>query len=125
MKNDFKPVAGHRFDLRAARGAAGCQVLQVEPNKTLSSTWGNDDLASVVTRTLSAASTGTRLRIEQSGFRPDRPRSYHGARAGWPRFPAKLEHASRVRFGPGGKRNGGKETSWGRAGLGKEGRHRS
>ena len=39
MKNDFMPVVGHRFDLRADWGAVGCQVLAVEPNKSLSYTW--------------------------------------------------------------------------------------
>jgi uncharacterized protein YndB with AHSA1/START domain len=38
MRNDFKPVVGHRFDLRADWGAVECQVLEVEPNKTLSYT---------------------------------------------------------------------------------------
>ncbi|MDF2809912.1 MAG: polyketide cyclase [Microvirga sp.] len=27
MKNDFKPVVGHRFDLRADWGAVDCQVM--------------------------------------------------------------------------------------------------
>src|SRR2546430_10133257 len=40
MKNDFKPVVGHRFDLRADWGVVDCQVLAVEPNKTLSYTFG-------------------------------------------------------------------------------------
>jgi uncharacterized protein YndB with AHSA1/START domain len=35
MKNDFMPVVGHRFDLRADWGAVGCQVTTVEPNRTL------------------------------------------------------------------------------------------
>jgi len=35
MKNDFKPVVGHRFNLRADWGAVDCQVLTIEPNKTL------------------------------------------------------------------------------------------
>ena len=39
MKNDFKPVVGHRFNLRADWGAVDCQVMAVEPNKTLSYTW--------------------------------------------------------------------------------------
>ncbi len=39
MKNDFKPVVDHRFNLRADWGAVDCQVLAVEPNKTLSYTW--------------------------------------------------------------------------------------
>ena len=36
MKNDFKPVVGHSFNLRADWGVVDCQVLAVEPNKTLS-----------------------------------------------------------------------------------------
>ena len=41
MKNDFKPVVDHRFNLRAEWGVVDCQVLAVEPNKTLSYTWGS------------------------------------------------------------------------------------
>jgi hypothetical protein len=29
--------------------------------------------------------------MEQSGFRPDQPQFYQGAKAGWPQFIAKLE----------------------------------
>jgi uncharacterized protein YndB with AHSA1/START domain len=49
MKNDFKPVVDHRFNLRADWGAVDCQVLAVEPNKTLSYTWAAFGLESVVT----------------------------------------------------------------------------
>jgi uncharacterized protein YndB with AHSA1/START domain len=91
MKNDFKPVVGHRFDFRADWGAVECEVLEVEPNQTLSYTWGDHDLKSVVTWTLTPTGTGTHLRMEQTGFRPDQPRYYHGAKAGWPRFFAALE----------------------------------
>ena len=91
MKNDFKPVVDHRFNLRADWGAVDCQVLTVEPNKTLSYTWGAYGLASVVTWTLTPTSTGTLLRMEQVGFRPDQRQAYHGARAGWPRFFAAME----------------------------------
>ena len=91
MQNDFKPVVDHRFNLRAEWGAVDCQVQTVEPNKTLSYSWDTKDLRSVVTWTLTATSTGTLLRMEQSGFRPDQPRYYHGAQAGWPRFVANLE----------------------------------
>jgi uncharacterized protein YndB with AHSA1/START domain len=91
MKNDFKPVVGHRFDLRADWGAVECQVLEVEPNKTLSYTWGDHDLKTVVTWSLTPKGTGTRLRMEQTGFRADQPRYYLGAKGGWPRFVAALE----------------------------------
>ena len=58
MKNDFKPVVDHRFNLRADWGAVDCQVLAVEPNKTLSYTWEAYGLESVVTWTLTPSSTG-------------------------------------------------------------------
>jgi len=91
MKNDFKPVVGHRFNLRADWGVVDSQVLAVEPNKTLSYTWGSFGLESVVTWTLTPTSTGTHLRMEQSGFRPDQPQYYQGAQYGWQRFFAALE----------------------------------
>jgi uncharacterized protein YndB with AHSA1/START domain len=96
MKNDFKPVVGHRFDLRADWGAVDCEVTTVEPNKALSYTWNvaREDMAgltSVVTWTLTPTSTGTHLRMEQSGFRPDQPRYFQGAKYGWQTFLADLE----------------------------------
>ena len=91
MKNDFKPVVGHGFNLRADWGVVDCQVLAVEPNKTLSHTWRVFDLESVVTWTLTPTSTGSHLRMEQSGFRPDQQQYYQGAKSGWPRFFAALE----------------------------------
>ena len=71
IKNDFKPVVDHRFNLRADWGTVDCQVLTVEPNKTLSYAWAAYGLESVVTWTLTPTSTGTQLRMEQSGFRSD------------------------------------------------------
>src|SRR4030088_1557783 len=91
MKNDFKPVVDHRFNLRADWGAVDCQVMAVEPNKTLSYTWAAYGLESVVTWTLTPTSTGTRLRMEQSGFRPDQQQAYQGAKYGWQQFFASLE----------------------------------
>jgi uncharacterized protein YndB with AHSA1/START domain len=91
MKNDFKPVVDHRFNLRADWGAVDCRVLAVEPNKTLTYTWAAYGLESVVSWTLTPTSTGTRLRMAQSGFRPDQQQAYQGAKGGWPRFFAALE----------------------------------
>src|ERR1700737_3957265 len=76
MKNDFKPVVGHSFNLRADWGVVDCQVLAVEPNKMVSYTWGAYGLESVVTWTLTPTSTGTHLRMEQSGFRKDQRQPY-------------------------------------------------
>jgi uncharacterized protein YndB with AHSA1/START domain len=96
MKNDFKPVVGHRFNLRADpqpnwNGVVDCRVLAIEPNKTLSYTWGSVGLESVVTWTLTPTSTGTHLRMEHSGFRPDQQENYQGAKYGWQKFFAGLE----------------------------------
>jgi uncharacterized protein YndB with AHSA1/START domain len=91
MKNDFEPVVGHRFTLRADWGTVVCQVMAVEPNETLSYTWGAYGLESVVTWTLTPTGAGTHLRMEQSGFPPDQQQAYQGAKAGWPRFIAALE----------------------------------
>ena len=91
MKNDFTPVVGHRFDFRADWGSVECRVLAVEPNQTLSYTWGAYGLASVVTWTLTPTSTGTHLRMEQSGFRPDQKQAFGGANVGWQQFFANLE----------------------------------
>jgi uncharacterized protein YndB with AHSA1/START domain len=98
MKNDFKPVVGHSFNLRGEWGGVlDCKVLAVEPNKTLSYTWNfaHDDAAynlkSVVTFTLTPTSTGTHLRVEQAGFGPEQRQAFGGARAGWEKFFANLE----------------------------------
>jgi len=91
MKNDFKPVVGHRFDFRADWGSVDCKVVTVEPNRTLSYTWDAMGLESVVTWTLTPSGAGTHLRVEQSGFRPDQQQAYQGAKFGWQRFFGALE----------------------------------
>jgi uncharacterized protein YndB with AHSA1/START domain len=91
MKNDFKPVVGHGFNLRGDWGAVDCKVMAVEPNKTLTYTWAAMGLESVVIWTLTPSSTGTHLRMEQSGFRGDQQQAYQGAKYGWQRFFANLE----------------------------------
>lgn len=98
MKNDFKPVVGHSFNLRGEWGGVlDCEVLTVEPNRTLSYTWNfaHDDpafdLKSIVTFTLTQTSGGTHLRMEQSGFRPNQKQAYGGAKVGWQKFLADLE----------------------------------
>ena len=98
MKNDFKPVVGHSFNLRGEWGGVlDCVVLAVEPHKKLTYTWNFKheeaayNLTSVVAWTLTRTDTGTLLRMEQSGFRPDQPQAYGGAKAGWQKFFENLE----------------------------------
>lgn len=98
MKNDFAPVPGHRFNLSGEWGGVlDCEVLEVEPNETLSYTWNfaNADpafaLESVVVFSLTPIDGGTRLRMEQSGFRPDQKQAFGGAKMGWQGFFVKLD----------------------------------
>ena len=98
MKNNFSPVVGHRFNLSGEWGGVlDCEVLVIEPNKTLSYTWdfAHDDAAfnlkSVVTFTLTTTSAGTHLRMEQSGFQPNQKQAFSGAKFGWQKFFTNLE----------------------------------
>jgi len=96
LKNDFHPAVGHRFSLQQTPmpqwdGVIDCEVLVVEPNKTLAYTWNALGLKSVVTFTLTPTPGGALLRMEQSGFRPGEERNYQGAKFGWQRFFGNLE----------------------------------
>lgn len=98
MPNDFQPDLGHRFTMRGNWGGTiDCEVLAIEPNRTLTYSWKHVhedpayDLASVVVFTLTPIGNGTRLLMEQSGFRPGQKQAYGGARAGWPQFLERLE----------------------------------
>lgn len=98
MKNTFAPEVGHTFKLSGNWGVEmDCEVLAIEPNKSLTYTWNHpsDDplyrLESVVTFTLTATETGTLLRVEQSGFSPNQKQAYGGAHAGWKGFLGNLE----------------------------------
>lgn len=98
MKNDFKPTVGHRFQLRGDWGGVlDCEVLVVEPGRTLSYTWNHAhedpaySLQSVVTFTLTPTGQGSHLRVEQAGFRPNQKQAFGGAHAGWKQFLGNLE----------------------------------
>jgi uncharacterized protein YndB with AHSA1/START domain len=96
MKNDFLPVVGHRFSFRTTpvpnwTGVIECEVKVVEPNSQLSYSWGTLGMETVVTWTLTPNEGGTHLRMEQSGFGPDREANYKGARYGWTKFIGNLE----------------------------------
>ncbi len=96
MDNDLQPVVGHRFNFRATpmpnwNGIIDSEVLVVEPDKKLSYSWNSLGLESVVVWTLVATSSGTLVRMEQSGFRPDQDAAYKGANYGWQMFIGNLE----------------------------------
>jgi len=102
MKNDFQPVVGHKFNFRAApiphwNGVTDCEVLLIEPNARLAYSWNASGeeaakgLKTVVTSTLTPTRGGTRVRMEQSGFRPEDGGFYQGASYGWQRMVGDLE----------------------------------
>jgi uncharacterized protein YndB with AHSA1/START domain len=105
MKNDFQPVVGHRFNFRADpmphwNGVVDCEVLEIVPLERLVYSWNAsgdqalDGLKTVVTWTLARSENGTRVRVEQSGFRPQDEAGYRGMGGGWPRILARLEEVS-------------------------------
>jgi uncharacterized protein YndB with AHSA1/START domain len=96
MTNDFQPVVGHKFRLRATpagnwNGIIDCEVLDVEPNSRLSYTWDSLGVGSIVEWTLTPTESGTHVRMEQSGFRQDQEANYKGAGYGWHKFIGNLE----------------------------------
>jgi len=96
MKNDFAPDVGHRFQLRMDpqpgwNGVIDCKVMEIEPNRTLSYTWGAMGADTAVTFTLTPTATGTHLRVEQSGFRRDQAQAFAGATYGWKNFLGRLD----------------------------------
>ena len=91
MKSDFKPELDHSFQLAGEWGAVDCQIIAVEPYRTLAYKWEAFGLESVVTWTLTPTATGTHLRMEQAGFRTDQEQYYQGALASWPQFVTALE----------------------------------
>ncbi len=100
MNNDFEPVVGRKFQFRAEpmpnwNGIVDCQVLVSEPLHRLSYTWGVGNAASglqwEVLWTLAPEDGGTRVRMEQTGFRANQQAAYQGASYGWQRFFGGLE----------------------------------
>ena len=82
MKNNFKPIVGHRFQFHTKPvvkfgfdGNVYCEVLEVVPFKKLSYSWkggpgeGKITLDSIVTWTLTPKKNGTELLLEHKGFK--------------------------------------------------------
>lgn len=101
MKNDFKPVVGHKFTFTATpmpgwKGYTNCEVLEVSEPTKLVYTWGDGTesdagLKTVVTWTLTPTPNGTLVRMEQSGFRPEDEMGRQAMTNGWPGILARLE----------------------------------
>jgi uncharacterized protein YndB with AHSA1/START domain len=75
MKNDFKPLVGHKFQfIHDSKIDAYCQVLEIISNKRLSYSWRKGPtekeitVDSVVTWTLTDKDGGTELLLQHNGF---------------------------------------------------------
>ncbi|REG28008.1 uncharacterized protein YndB with AHSA1/START domain [Archangium gephyra] len=72
-------------------GTVNCRFLELEKHKKLSYAWVvGDFIDTVVTFTLTPTASGTRLFLEQSGFKPDQKQNFGGARYGWKMMGGKL-----------------------------------
>lgn len=102
MKNDFRLEAGAKFTFRAQpvpgwRGYTNCKVVDIEPLKKLTYTWGDgtesdNRMTTLVVWTLEPAPVGTTLvRMTQSGFKTGDERYIEGATYGWTRMLGGLE----------------------------------
>ena len=73
-------------------GTVNCLILESDAPKKLSYAWvvGDMGLDTVVTFTLTPTSSGTRLTLVQSGFKPSQKQNFGGARYGWKMMGDKL-----------------------------------
>jgi uncharacterized protein YndB with AHSA1/START domain len=74
MPNDFLPRVGHRFQFRTKprpgfKGVIQCEVLEVVRPERLIYSWTGGGLDTKLTWTLERVPQGTRVRLDQTGFR--------------------------------------------------------
>ncbi|MGH9204531.1 MAG: SRPBCC family protein [Vicinamibacterales bacterium] len=95
------PVVNHKLERGAAftftappqpgwDGIVNCRFREIETLKKLSWSWVVGDIDTVVTLTLTPTSSGTRLYLVQSGFKPHQKHNLGGARYGWKMMGGKL-----------------------------------
>jgi uncharacterized protein YndB with AHSA1/START domain len=92
---DLKLEPGAAFTFKAEPqpgwdGTVSCRFVEIEAHRKLSYTWVVGDIDTVVTFTLTPTASGTRLSLEQSGFKPDQKQNFGGARYGWRMMGGKL-----------------------------------
>ena len=84
----LKLEPGAAFTLKAPPqpgwdGSVNCRFLEIEAHRKLSYAWVVGDIDTVVTFTLTPTASGTRLSLNQSGFKPEQRQNFAGARYGW------------------------------------------
>jgi uncharacterized protein YndB with AHSA1/START domain len=71
-------------------GIVNCRILEVEAHTKLSYAWVVGDMDTVVSFTLTPISSGTRLSLVHTGFKPHQKANFGGARYGWKLMGGKL-----------------------------------
>jgi uncharacterized protein YndB with AHSA1/START domain len=104
MESDFAAEVGRRFTFRATpmpgwKGYTNCELLEIEAPRRLVYSWGDgtesdSGLRTVVTWTLTPEGEGTRVRMEQTGFRAEDEAGYRGMSGGWPHILEGLERVA-------------------------------
>ena len=95
------PVYGHKLAPGAAftfktepqpgwDGVVDCRMLEVDAERKISWRWVVGDIDTIVTFTLTPTTSGTRLLLVQSGFRPEQKQNFGGARYGWKMMGGRL-----------------------------------
>ena len=90
---ELKPGAAFMFKTQPYPGWDGtvsCRMLEIEPQRKIRYTWSVPFLETVVTFTLTATASGTRLSLVQSGFNESQKKEFGGARYGWKMMGGKL-----------------------------------
>jgi uncharacterized protein YndB with AHSA1/START domain len=108
MQNDFEPRLGAEFIFQAKPmgdwdGTVRCVVTTFDPPRRLAYSWKGGSVSnpkhgsaldSVVEWVLSPKPTGTRVRMEHSGFGPRNEMAFEAMSSGWPRGLERLEQVS-------------------------------
>lgn len=95
LKNNFKPIVGHKFQFRAEPneywdGVIDGEVLIVDEPRTLSYTWAVGEEKHTVVWTLQDLGDGkVNLHLDQTGF--SHVHGLEGARHGWSAWCAELD----------------------------------
>ena len=74
MPNDFEPRLGHKFMFTSTPqpgwdGKTYCEVIELDPPRTLAYTWRGGPIDTVVRWRLEPTAAGTRITLEHTGFR--------------------------------------------------------
>jgi uncharacterized protein YndB with AHSA1/START domain len=92
---DIAPVVGHRFTMdMGSWGQQQCEVLTVDPGKSISFLFSEGMLDTTIAWRLESVDGGTVLHHEHAGFRLDTPmgkQAIEGMGSGWPGLLARID----------------------------------